>query len=115
MRLVTTSDQLALLGEEGLAKIEALGESAARLREYLRAVAPRVDILVVPLADGPEEGLGDRVQVLATRAAELPRLICVGLEGSRRELRRRLIELGIALTGDAARAEGASERACAFI
>ena len=55
------------------------------------------------------------VQVLATRAAELPRLICVGLEGGRRELQRHLLELGISLTGDVARAEVASERACGFI
>lgn len=114
VRIETTCDQLALLGEEGLARIDAVNEPEARLREYLRAVAHRVDILVVPLATGMDD-LGDYAQVLSTRAADLPRLVCVGLEGGRRELRRRLIEIGISLTGDAARAETASARACAFI
>ncbi len=114
VQLETTRDQLALVGEAGLTMIDALGEQEARLSEYLRAIAHRVDILVVPLADGTD-AIGDYVQVLATRAEELPRLVCVGLEGGRRELRRRLIALGIALTGDAARAEIATERACAFI
>jgi radical SAM superfamily enzyme YgiQ (UPF0313 family) len=114
VRFETTSDHLALLGEECLAKIATLGEPEARLREYLRAVAQRVDILVVPLAGGMD-GIGDYVQVLATRAAKLPHLICVAFEGGRCELRRRLIELGIALTGDAERAVAASERACMFI
>jgi hypothetical protein len=84
------------------------------LGQYLRAIAQRVDILVVPLTEG-SDAVGDYVQVLATRAAELPRLVCVGLEGGRRELRHRLIELGTALTGDAVRAEVACERACVFI
>jgi radical SAM superfamily enzyme YgiQ (UPF0313 family) len=110
----TTCDQLVLLGEEGLAMIDALSEPEARLRQYLRAIAKRVDILVVPLAAGPD-AIGDYVQVLATRAAELPRLVCIGLEGGRHELRRRLIELGTALTGDADCAVAASERACVHL
>jgi hypothetical protein len=114
VRLETTIDQLALVGEEGLARIDALDAPEARLREYLVEVARRVDILVVPLAE-VTDGIGGQVQVLASRAAELPRLICVGLEGGRRELHRSLVEIGIALTGDVARAELASERACAFI
>jgi hypothetical protein len=114
VRLETTIDQLALVGEERLARIDALDEPEARLREYLQEVARRVDILVVPLTE-MTDGIGGQVQVMATRAAELPRLVCVGLEGGRRELQRRLVELGISLTGDAARAEVASERACAFI
>jgi radical SAM superfamily enzyme YgiQ (UPF0313 family) len=114
VQLETTCDQLALLGEEGLAMIDALSEPEARLGQYLRAIAQRVDILVVPLTEG-SDAVGDYVQVLATRAAELPRLVCVGLEGGRRELRHRLIELGTALTGDAVRAEVACERACVFI
>ena len=112
--LETTCDQLGLLGEAGLAMIDALGEPEARLNEYLRAIAQRVDILVVPLANGTD-AFGDCVQVLATRAEKLPRLVCVGLEGGRRELRRSLVEIGIALTGDAVRAEVATERACVFI
>jgi hypothetical protein len=91
-----------------------LSEPEARLRQYLRAIAQRVDVLVVPLSEG-SEAVGDYVQVLATRVAELPRLVCVGLEGGRRELRNRLIELGTALTGDAVRAEVACERAWVFI
>jgi hypothetical protein len=114
VRLETTCDQLVLLGEEGLAMIDALSEPEARLRQYLRAIAQRVDVLVVPLADGTD-GVGDYVQVLGSRAAELPHLICVALEGGRRELRRSLVEIGIALTGDAVRAEVASERACVLI
>jgi radical SAM superfamily enzyme YgiQ (UPF0313 family) len=114
VRLETTHDQLALLGEAGLAKIAALGEPEARLSEYLRAIAQRVDVLVVPLTEG-SDAVGDYVQVLATRAAQLPRLVCVGLNGGRRELRHRLIELGTALTGDAVRAEVACERACVLI
>ncbi len=110
----TTCDQLFLLGEEGLAMIDALVEPEARLRQYLRAIAQRVDLLVVPLSEGSDAN-GDYFQVLATRGAELPRLVCVGLEGGRRELRHRLIELGTALTGDLARAEDATDRACAFI
>jgi hypothetical protein len=102
VQLETTCDQLVLLGEEGLANIDALVEPEARLGQYLRAIAQRVDILVVPLTEG-SDAVGDYVQVLATRAAELPRLVCVGLEGGRRELRHRLIELGTALTGDAVR------------
>jgi hypothetical protein len=112
--LETTIEQLALLGEERLARIDGLRQPATRLRRYLQAVAPRVDILIVPLADGPDT-IGDHVQLLATRAAELPGLICLGLDGGRRELRRRLTALGVALTGDASHAEVASERACTFL
>lgn len=114
LRLETTIDQLTLLGEERLAKIDALEEPATRLRGYLQAVAPQVDILVVPLAEGLDT-IGDHVQLLATRAAELPRLVCLGLDGGHRELRRRLMGLGVALTGDVAHAEVASERACTFL
>jgi radical SAM superfamily enzyme YgiQ (UPF0313 family) len=114
VQLETTCDQLILLGEEGLAMIDALSKPEVRLGQYLRAIAKRVDILVVPLAEGSETA-GDYVQVLASRAAELPRVVCVGLDGGRRELRRRLVELGTALTGDAVRAEVATERACVFI
>ena len=114
VRLETTSDQLVLLGDEGLTMIDVLSEPEARLSEYLRAIAQRADVLVVPLSEG-SDAIGEYVQVLATRAAQLPRLVCVGLAGNRRELRHRLIELGTALTGDAARAEVASERACLLI
>ena len=43
-------------------------------------------------------GLGDRVQLLAAKAADrasgLPHLVCIRLEGSPRDVRARLIELG---------------------
>ena len=114
VKLVTTREQLSLLGEEALGAIESAGDGVLGLREYLRAIGQRVDALVVPRS-GSEEDPGAGVGFLTSDASELPRLICVGLEGSRRELRRRLAELGVALTGDPARAELASERACAFL
>lgn len=118
MRVVTTGEQLASLGQERLERIHALAEAPERVKSYLHAVAQRADTLIVPVTQ-ELGGLGGRVQVFAAdaanRASELPRLACIRLEGSRRELRSRLIELGVALTGDAARAEAASERALALI
>jgi hypothetical protein len=118
VRVVTTGEQLAQLGQERLERIHAGGEAPERVKLYLRAVAQRIETLVVPVADGLG-GRGGRAQLLAARAADsaskLPRLVCVRLEGSRREIRAHLIELGIALTGDPARAEAASERALALI
>jgi len=114
VRVVTTGDQLAHLGQEGLERLHALGDARERVTGYLRAVAERVDTLVVPIASELGE-LGGKAQLLAARAGELPRLVCIRLEGSHREVRARLIELGVALTGDAARAELASERALALI
>jgi len=116
--VVTTGEQLEGLGHEGLERIHALGDAPERVKTYLHAVAQGIDTLVVPVAH-ELGGLGDRAQLLAARAADraakLPRLVCVRLEGTRREIRARLIELGIALTGDAARAEIACERALALI
>ncbi len=118
VRVVTTGEQLSNLGHERLEQIHALSEATERVKSYLQAVAQRIDTLVVPLAD-ELGGLGGRVQLLAAktadRASELPRLACIRIEGSRREVRARLIELGIALTGDPARAEAASEKALALI
>jgi hypothetical protein len=118
LRVVTTGEQLAHLGQEGLERIHALTDAPERVKSYLQAVGQRVDTLIVPVAEELGE-LGGRAQLLAARAADraaaLPRLVCVRLGGSRREVRARLIELGIALTGDAARAELASERALALI
>lgn len=114
VRVVTTGEQLAHLGHEGLERLHALADARERVTGYLKAVAERVDTLVVPVA-AELGGLGDRAQLLAACAGELPRLVCVRLEGSRREVRARLIELGVTLTGDAARAELASERALALI
>jgi hypothetical protein len=82
-----------------------------------QALAQRIDTLVVPVA-GELARLSGRVQILAAKAAarasEVPRLVCIRLEGGRREVRTCLIELGIALTGDADRAEAASDRALAL-
>jgi hypothetical protein len=57
---------------------------------------------------------GGRIQWLAARAAALPTVVAVPLAQSRRRLRARLVELGELLTGDAARAELAFERAFAL-
>ena len=119
VRVVSTGEQLASLGHERLERIHALAEAPERLESYLRAVVSRrIDTLVVPVGE-EADGLGARVQLLAAeaagRAAELPRLACIRLEGSRRELRARLIELGVALTGDPARAELACDRALALV
>ncbi len=122
VRVVTTGEQLAHLGQAGLERIHGLADAPERVKGYLAAVAERVDTIVVPVAEelgGYLGDLGGRTQILAARAADrvsgLPRLVCLRLEGSRRELKARLIEVGIALTGDAARAELASDRALALI
>jgi hypothetical protein len=117
VRVVTTGEQLACLGQDRLEQIHGLAEAPERLRSYLHAMGQRIDTLVVPVAD-ELAGLSGRVQILAAKAADrasgVPRLVCIRLEGSRREVRTRLIELGIALTGDADRAEAASDRALAL-
>jgi len=111
VRVVTTGEQLAHLGQERLERIHSLAGAPERVKSYLDAVAQRIDTLVVPLADG----VADRAQLLTSRAARLPHLVCVRLEGGRREMRTRLVELGVALTGDPRRAEAACERALALI
>jgi radical SAM superfamily enzyme YgiQ (UPF0313 family) len=117
VRVATTGEQLASLGQGRLEQIHALSEAPERVRSYLHCVAQHIDTLVVPVR-GELEELGSGVQFLsaaaADRASELPRLVCIRLEGSRRDVRARLVELGIALTGDAARAEAASDRALAL-
>jgi hypothetical protein len=104
VRVVTTGEQLASLGQERLEGIHSLAEAPERVKSYLHAVAQRADTLIVPTAE-ELGGLGGRVQLFAAgavdRVSELPRLAC--------------IELGVALTGDPARAELASERALALI
>ena len=117
VRVVTTGEQLASLGQDRLEQIHGLAEAPERLRRYLHAMGQRVDTLVVPVS-GELGELGNKVQLLAATAADrasgVPRLVCIRLEGSRREVRTRLIELGITLTGNAARAEAASDRALAL-
>jgi hypothetical protein len=108
VRVMTTGEQLANLGQDRLEQIHGLAEAPERLRSYLHAMGQRIDTLVVPVAGDLEE-LGTKVQLLAAtaadRASRVPRLVCLRLEGSRREVRTRLIELGITLTGNVARAE----------
>lgn len=118
VRVVTTGEQLADLGHERLERIHSLAEAPERVKSYLHAVAEWADTLIVPVTE-ELGGFGGKVQLFAADAAdrvsERPRLACIRFGGSRRELRARLIELGIALTGDPARAEIACERALAFI
>jgi len=115
VRVVTTGEQLAHLGHDRLEQIHRLADAPERVKSYLRAIVQRIDTLVVPVADE----LGGKIQLLSARAADhaakLPHLVCIRLEGSRREVRSRLIELGVALTGDTTRAESASERALALL
>jgi radical SAM superfamily enzyme YgiQ (UPF0313 family) len=118
VRVVTTGEQLASLGHDRLKQIHSLAEAPERVRSYLHSLSQRIDTLVVPVA-GELGDWGNKVQLLAATAADhasgVPRLVCISLEGSRREVRTRLIELGIALTGDAARAELACDTALTLI
>jgi len=118
VRVMSTGEQLAEIGHERLEQIHGLAEVSERVKSYLHAVAQHIDTLVVPVAS-ELAGLSGKVQLLAAeaadRASDVPHLVCICLEGSRREVRARLIELGIALTRDAARAEVASDRALALI
>jgi len=116
--VTAAGEQMAQLTQEGLHRW--LDESGAPdgLLGYLRAVGRRVDTVVVPL--GAELAASEeRVQVLAARQADeatrMPHLVCVRCEASPRQLRESLIELGIALTGDAGRAAVAFDRAFALI
>jgi radical SAM superfamily enzyme YgiQ (UPF0313 family) len=117
VRVMTTGEQLASLGHDRLEQIHGLAEAPERMRSYLQAIAQRVDTLVVPFAGELGES-GNKAQLLAAtaanRASEVPRLVCIRLEGSRREIRARLIDLGIALTGNGARSDAASDRVLAL-
>jgi hypothetical protein len=117
VRVVTTGEQLTSLGQTRLEQIHGLAEAPERLRSYLHAMGQRIDTLVIPVS-GELGELGNKVQLLAAtaadRASRVPRLVCLCLEGSRREVRTRLIELGTTLTGNAARAEAASDKALAL-
>jgi hypothetical protein len=118
VRVMTTGEQLAHLGQDRLEQIHSLAEAPERLRSYLHAMGQQIDTLVVPVS-GELGELGNKVQLLAAtaadRASRVPRLVCLRLEGSRREVRTRLIELGITLTGNANRAEVASDAALTLI
>lgn len=124
VKVVTAREQLAELRQEGPANFFEGGEAGdagdpgERLPGFLRALGRRVDTLVVPLTTDLGDA-GERVQVLvaeaASKAGKLPHLICVRWEDSRRRLRASLIELGVALTGDAKRAERAFDYAFALV
>ena len=117
VQVTAAGEQMAQLGE-GLQRWLDDSGSPDGLLGYLRALGRRVDTVVVPL-DGELAAAGERVQVLAARstdeAARMPHLVCVRCEPGPRQLRESLIELGVALTGDAGRAEVAYDRAFALV
>ena len=113
VRVVSATEQLAALGHERLERLQRGADPAAALLAYLQALGQHIDALVVPLTGAPGEP-GGCVQRLASRAAALPQVLSFPLEPSRRKLRASLVELGRLLTGDAARAELAFDRAFAL-
>ena len=113
VKVVSATEQLSALGHERLERLHRGGDPAAALLAYLRELGRRFDAVLVPVTAELGEA-GGRVQWLASRAAALPPVIAFPLEASRRRLRASLVELGERLTGDAARAERAFERAFAL-
>ncbi len=117
VRVLTLREQVAQLTREKLPAFHRLDNSPDRIASYLEALGGSADAVVVPVAAPPGEG-GGHLQVLAARAAgaltRLPHVVCVPCEPQRRELRASLIELGVAFTGDAVRAERAFESAFAL-
>jgi radical SAM superfamily enzyme YgiQ (UPF0313 family) len=118
VQVVAAGEQVAQLAQEGRHRWLEEGGAPDRLLSYLRAIGRRVDTVVVPLGvehAAPEE----RVQVLAAgatgEATRMPHVVCVRWEPGLRQLRENLIELGVALTGDAGRAEAAFERTFALV
>ena len=118
VQVMTLREQLAQVGEEKLEALLRPGDAPDQLASYLRALGPRADTLVVPIAEAAG-GTGERMLVLSagapSSAAQLPNVIRVAWRSNRRQLRASLIELGAALTGDPGRAEIAFDRAFAFI
>ncbi|HEV8581606.1 MAG TPA: B12-binding domain-containing radical SAM protein [Thermoanaerobaculia bacterium] len=118
VKVMTAGEQMGQLAQDGLHRWLDEGGAPDRLLGYLHALGRRVDTIVVPLGTelaAPEE----RVRVLealsAGEAARMPNLVCVRCEPGPRQLREGLIELGVALTGDAGRAEVAFDRAFALV
>jgi radical SAM superfamily enzyme YgiQ (UPF0313 family) len=113
VKVVSATEQLSALGHERLERLHHGADPAAALRAYLRELGRKIDAVLVPvtaeLGEAPE-----RVQWLSSRAAALPKVIAFPLQQSRRRLRASLVELGELLTGDAARADLAFERAFAL-
>lgn len=117
VRVMTLREQVVQLGRERLPAFLRPDDTPDRIVSYLGALGGCADTVVVPFAE-PLGEAGERLQVLAARPAgalcRLPHIVCVACQPQRRELRTSLIELGVALTGDAARAELAFERAFAL-
>jgi len=122
VRVVTATEQVKHLGQEGMERIARLrgegSDATERLLDYLHTVGERIDTLVVPLSEGAGSA-GEKAQILVGRAssaaARLPHLVCLRVEGGRRKLRDALAELGLALTGDRRRVDAALERAMAWV
>ena len=110
VKVVTATEQLSALGPE---RLERLHRGADPLLAYLHELGQKIDAVVVPVTAELGEA-GGPVQWLASKVAALPPVISFPLEQSRRSLRASLVELGERLTGDAARAELAFERAFAL-
>ena len=113
VKVVTATEQLSALGHERLERLHRGADPAAAMLAYLRELGRKIDAVVVPVTEELGES-GGCVQWLSSRAAALPPVIAFPLEHSRRRLRASLVELGELLTGDAARAELAFERAFAL-
>ena len=120
VRVVTLREQVARLAEEKVPAFIHPEEARDRIVSYLGALGRCADTVVVPVVPTPGAAgaAGERVQVLAAHAAaagvRLPHFVCVTCDPHRRELRAELIEVGVALTGDATRAALAFERAFAL-
>jgi len=114
IKVVSATEQLSALGHERLEHLHRGADPAAALVAYLRELGQKIDAVVVPFTPELDE-TGGPLQWLSSRAAALPWVIALPLEQGRRRLRASLIELGERLTGDAARAELAFERAFALV
>jgi radical SAM superfamily enzyme YgiQ (UPF0313 family) len=118
VQVMAAREQMAQLKQDGLHRWLNEGGAPERLLGYLRALGRQVDTVVVPLGTDLAT-TEERVQVLAAgasgEAARMPHLVCVRCESGPRQLRESLIELGVALTGDAGRAEVAFDRAFALV
>ena len=117
VRVLTLREQVARLAQTRLPEFLRPEGAPDRIVSYLGALGGCADTVVVPVA-APAGAAGERVQVLsagrADRASPLPHVVCVSCEPRRPQLRASLIELGVALVGDAPRAERAFERAFAL-
>ncbi|MFY9825466.1 MAG: hypothetical protein WAM82_29100, partial [Thermoanaerobaculia bacterium] len=113
MKVVTAAEQLSALGQEGLERLHHGADPAATLVAYLRELGRKTDAVLVPVT-AELGGAGDGVQWLASAATALPPVIAFQLEASRRGLRSSLVELGERLTGNAALAATAFDRAFAL-